>query len=73
MNWKDVIVGEVAPLAEGDVDGAIQLLRSASVSELRDVVFLQEELLPTLGLNGEILDEFPRQLYPWCGRGIRSW
>ena len=73
MHWKDVIAGEVVPMAEGDVDGAIRLLRTASVRELRDEAFLREELLLTLGLNGEILDEFPRQLYPWCGRGIRSW
>jgi Methyltransferase domain len=73
MFWRDVMAGEVTPLTEGDLDGAVRLLRSASSRELRDNAFLCEELLLRLGLNGEILEEFPRQLYPWCGHGIRSW
>lgn len=73
MHFNDVVAAEVAPLDEGDVDGAIRILRSASLRELRDEAFLRDELLLRLGLNGEIPDEFPRQLYPWCGRGIRSW
>jgi len=26
-----------------------------------------------LGLNNELLHEFPSHLYPWCGHGVRSW
>ena len=73
MHWRDVVAGEVSSLDEGDVDGAISLLRTASVRELRNEAFLREEFLLTLGLNGEVLEEFPRQLTPWCGRGVRSW
>jgi len=73
MRWNDVAVGAVQPLDEGDVDGAIRLLRTASLRELRTEAFLREEFLLALGLNGEGLAEFPRQLYPYCGRGIRSW
>jgi hypothetical protein len=73
MRWNDVVAGEVQPLEIGDVDGAIQLLRNAPLRDLRNETFLREELLLTLGLNGEILHEFPSQLYPWCGRGILSW
>src|SRR5580658_8967061 len=73
MRWNDVVTGEVKPLEIGDVDSAIRMLRTASLHELRDEAFLREEFLLALGLNGEILDEFPTQLYPWCGRGILSW
>jgi cephalosporin hydroxylase len=73
MRWRDVVAGEVQPLEEGDVDGAIRMLRTAHLRDLRNEAFLREEFLLALGLNGEILEEFPRQLYPWCGHGIRSW
>src|ERR1700681_3431308 len=73
MRWSDVVAGEVQPLETGDVDSAIQMLRTASLRDLRNEAFLREEFLLTLGLNGEFLHEFPSQLYPWCGRGILSW
>jgi hypothetical protein len=75
MLWKDAVsaVTPESALADGDIAGAISLLRSASLRELRDPRFLCEELLLTVGLNREALAEFPKQLYPWCGRGIRSW
>jgi hypothetical protein len=73
MRWSDAVVGDVQPLEEGDVNGAIRMIRNASVRDLRNEAFLREEFLLALGLNGEIIDEFPQQLYPWCGRGIRSW
>jgi hypothetical protein len=70
---NDVVTRAIQPLEDGDVDGAIRMLRGASLRDLRNEAFLREEFLLALGLNGEILDEFPHQLYPWCGRGIRSW
>jgi Methyltransferase domain len=73
MRWNDVVTGEVQSLEIGDVDSAIRMLRTASLRYLRDEAFLREEFLLVLGLNGEILEEFPTQLYPWCGRGILSW
>lgn len=73
MRLKEAAPIDVAPLRDGDVSGAIDLLRSASLRELRNEEFLREELLLHLGLNGEILKEFPETLYPWCGKGIRSW
>ena len=73
MRWSDVVAGEVQSLETGDIDGAIHMLRTASLHELRNEAFLREEFLLTLGLNGEYLHEFPSQLYPWCGRGILSW
>jgi len=73
MRWKPVVTNDVGALPEGDVDGAVSLIRNASLRELRDETFLREEFLLMLGLNGEGLAEFPEELYPWCGRGIRSW
>ena len=32
-----------------------------------------ELLLPQLGLNDEGLDEFPPELHPFCGQGLRVW
>jgi hypothetical protein len=59
----------VVAVEEGGVEEAVAMLRAAPLDELRDVGFLREDLLPRLGLNGELLEEFPRELYPWCGRG----
>lgn len=73
MSWTFTSPSNTAPLRQGDIDGAVRMLRAASLNELRNEAFLREEFLPALGLNDEILDEFPRELYPWCGRGIQSW
>lgn len=73
MRIRDTIISDVTPLPEGGVDEAIQMLRTASQRELREEAFLCQEFLPMLGLNNEQLREFPEALYPWCGKGIRSW
>lgn len=69
----DVVPAHGPALAEGDIDGVVRTLRTASLAELRDERLLRDELLPCLGLNGENLWEFPEALYPWCGKGVRSW
>ena len=51
----------------------LSLLRTTDAAELRDPARLEREILPALGLNDEILEEFPEQLYPYCGRGLRHW
>lgn len=63
MHWTVASAADVKPLPEADVEGAVQMLRSASLRELRNEAFLRGEFLLALGLNGEILDEFPRELY----------
>jgi hypothetical protein len=73
MHWYDVQATKLRPLPDGDVAGAIGMIRAAPLRDLANERFLVEEFLPQLGLNGEILEEFPEQLYPWCGHGIRSW
>src|SRR5580658_7495728 len=62
-----------APIPLGCVDLAIAEIRQAPLAKLRDPTWLQYYLLPRLGLNGELLNEFPEELYPWCGFGVRSW
>ncbi len=61
------------PIALGRVDAVLAEIREAPLAKLRDAIWLQYYLLPKLGLNGERLDEFPEELYPWCGFGVRSW
>jgi cephalosporin hydroxylase len=62
-----------APVPLGRVDQVVAEIRQAPLARLRDPLWLQHYLLPKLGLNGEILNEFPEELYPWCGYGVRSW
>jgi hypothetical protein len=50
----------------------IGLIRERSPSELACAGVL-EALLPRLGLNDEGLDEFPPELHPFCGQGLRIW
>jgi hypothetical protein len=73
MRWVNPEVVDLQSLEEGDVDGAVQAIRSASLRELQNENFLREEFLPYLGFNGEALSEFPESLYQWCGKGVRSW
>jgi hypothetical protein len=73
MKWLEVDAAEVVPVANDDIYGVINLLRGASLRELRDARFLERELLLCAGLNNEMPREFPSELYPFCGRGIRSW
>jgi hypothetical protein len=61
------------PIPLGCIDAVLAEIRQAPLTKLRNPVWMQYYLLPKLGLNGEILNEFPEELYPWCGFGVRSW
>lgn len=65
------------PLMEqqlADIDLApLELLRGAPRERLRDADFLEHELLPKLGLNDELLHQFPPSLFPYTGKGLRHW
>jgi hypothetical protein len=50
----------------------IELLRKASIEELRDKHFLEHELIPRLGLNTEQLWEYPHHLKQFMG-GMLIW
>jgi hypothetical protein len=51
----------------------VQPLREATQDALRDATFIENELLPRLGLNDEGLIQIPDELHPVCGRGLRIW
>jgi hypothetical protein len=57
----------------GDVAQAVAELRAVSIELLMNEDWLEHDFLLRLGLNDEILEEFPEGLYPWCGHGVRSW
>jgi hypothetical protein len=50
----------------------IRLIRESPIADLRDAGYL-EKLVARLGLNDEGLDEFPHELRPHCGEGLRIW
>jgi Methyltransferase domain len=52
---------------------AVLTLRTVAIEQLRDADWLESCLLPFLGLNDEMLHEYPQGLYPWCGHGLKSW
>ena len=51
----------------------LRLLRETPLTTLADAHFLEEKLLPQLGLNDEGLAQLPEELFPFCGRGLRIW
>ena len=51
----------------------VEEIRRAPLDKLADAQWLEHEFLLSLGLNNENLWEFPTELYPHCGLGIRSW
>jgi cephalosporin hydroxylase len=51
----------------------IQLIEQATVAQLREPSFLENELLPRLGLNDELLHEFPPSLRSHAGGGLLHW
>ncbi len=55
------------------LESALLAIREAPLDRLVDHGYLEHMLLPRLGLNDEVLREFPANLYKWCGRGLRSW
>ena len=68
-----VVDAESLPPARELDPAPLEVLRTADLETLRDPERLEHEILPALGLNDEILDEFPSELYPHCGKGLRHW
>jgi hypothetical protein len=63
--------GQLVPL---DLDlGRLELIRRAPQERLRDVAWLEHELIPSLGLNDDMPDLFPAALRPALGQGLRAW
>ncbi|MBI3257986.1 MAG: class I SAM-dependent methyltransferase [Ignavibacteriae bacterium] len=51
----------------------IELIRNKNVQYLSNPKLLETELLLELGLNNELLVEFPEELYGYCGKGLLHW
>lgn len=64
---------QIFPHFSADLATAVAALREAPIEQLRDPEWLEFDFLPDLGLNNEAIHEFPTALYPWCGRGLKSW
>lgn len=52
------------------IPAAISLIESAPEHHLRDINFLENELIPALGLNDENLNEQPKELEKFFGTGL---
>jgi hypothetical protein len=50
----------------------LDLIRDSPIERLSQSDQL-EQLICEAGLNSEGLDEFPTQLHPYCGKGLRIW
>jgi Methyltransferase domain len=51
----------------------IGLIHNAPFEQLSDPTYLENDLLPRLGLNGEEPETFPRSLHPYLGFGLLHW
>lgn len=56
-----------------DLSECISILRNEKIEKLRNAAYLENELLPLLGLNNENFREFPRHLAPCSGHGLKIW
>lgn len=70
---KSTAVAGLVPTPVASIAEAVALIRSTPLEDLKNPEFLEKDLLLRCGLNNEYLDEFPKELYPWCGHGVRSW
>lgn len=67
------VLEQPEPLPKGAIPAVVQEIRNAPLERLTDAAWLENWLLPRLGLNDEMLHEFPQSLLPWCGYGVMSW
>lgn len=51
----------------------ISLIQTTPLEKLQDALFVENELLPKLGLNDANLHEFPSHLKDFYGKGFRYW
>ena len=50
----------------------LELIREASIEQLSDPTYIEQDLLPRLGLNDET-GHFPSSLQPFIGEGLLCW
>lgn len=51
----------------------IRFIREKDKKYLSNQLLVEKELIPQTGLNNEQIQEFPRELYDFCGKGLLSW
>lgn len=51
----------------------LPVIAKCDVKELSEPLFLETQVLSSLGFNNEKLQEFPQELYSFCGKGLRHW
>jgi hypothetical protein len=51
----------------------VELIRAAPIERLSDPAWIEHDLLPALGFNDELLEEFPTELLPRTGEGLLHW
>jgi hypothetical protein len=52
---------------------SVESIAALTPTQCRDVVFLEREFIPSLGLNDEMLCEQPKELAPYFGTGLHIW
>jgi hypothetical protein len=57
----------------GEVAAAISRISALQYGDCINAKFLENELIPSLGLNNENLNEQPPELAPYFGRGLHLW
>jgi hypothetical protein len=50
----------------------LNLIRKAPLDLLQDQAFVEATIIG-LGLNDRHLHQFPAELYPFCGKGLKTW
>ena len=51
----------------------VDLIRGKDLTYLSNASLLEQDLLPQLGLNNECLFLFPKELWPFCRKGLFIW
>ena len=64
---------EIADHDPAAVDRCIEIIQSLPAHLMRDVGHLEHVLIPSLGLNNEMLNEQPPELSPYFGKGLFLW
>jgi hypothetical protein len=57
----------------GNVDRAVEAIRQMPSARCIDVNYLEHEFIPTLGLNDELLNQQPKELSQFFGKGLHIW
>lgn len=53
--------------------GQLENIRQKNTDYLAQATLLENDLLPQLGLNNELLYQMPEELYPFTGKGLLYW